>query len=445
MSSQPPVADLSPRGLRPVDRFMRWLVVQRLAALRAGGIALDDASGVAQLGAASDLQATVRVHHPRFYRRAVLGGSLAAAMSYVHGDWDCDNLTHLFRTFLRNAQAAENLDRGPSRCAQWAHRLVHRLRAGSRSRSRGNIQAHYDLGNDFFGLWLDDTWAYSCGIFRSDAATLAEASAEKFDRVCRKLDLQADDQLLEIGTGWGGMALHAAEHYGCRVTTTTISARQLELARRRVAAAGLADRVALLDADYRELSGRYDKLVSIEMIEAVGHQYLDTYFRKCGELLKPDGSMVLQAIVMPERGYRDYLHSVDFIRRYIFPGGCLPSLASILESVGRASRLRLVHVEDFAPHYAETLRRWRRAFHERLDDVRALGYSNEMIRMWDYYLCSCEAAFEERHVGVIQIQLDGPSSRRDPATISQRAAAPSVRKKPDPAQEIGSRRAVPAS
>ena len=206
------------------------------------------------------------------------------------------------------------------------------------------------------------------------------------------------------------------------MTTTTISKQQFDLASRRVEAAGLAGRITLLLQDYRDLTGRFDKLVSIEMIEAVGHQYLDTYFRKCGELLKPDGSMVLQAIVMPERRYDEYLHSVDFIRRYVFPGGCLPSMATILESVGRASQMRFVHAEDFGPHYAETLRRWGKTFHERLADVRRLGYSEELIRLWDYYLCYCEAAFEERHVGVVQIQFDNCQCRRDPIQIGNRAA-----------------------
>jgi cyclopropane-fatty-acyl-phospholipid synthase len=278
------------------------------------------------------------------------------------------------------------------------------------------------LGNDFFQCWLDETWAYSCGIFTSPRATLREASLEKFDRACRKLDLRPDDHLLEIGTGWGGLAIHAAGEYGCRVTSTTISQEQFDLAARRVAAAGLAERVNLLSRDYRDLRGTFDKLISVEMIEAVGHEYLDTYFHKCGELLKPDGSMLLQAIVMPERGYRQYLRSVDFIRRYVFPGGCLPSVASILESVGRTTRMRLVHVEDLAPHYAETLRRWRANLHERLPEIRSLGYSEELLRLWDYYLCYCEAGFEERHVGVVQIVFDNHACRRDPLTVGQNAA-----------------------
>ena len=405
-----------------VDCLARRLVMRQLKGLRGGEITIDDATGVSRLGTASDLHATLRVRHPRFYRKSITGGSLAVAMSYVAGDWECNNLTDLFRLFVRDKSAAHSLDRGWSRLTQFFHRLVHRWRANSRNGSRRNISAHYDLGNDFFQLWLDGTWAYSCGIFSSPEATLREASIEKFDRVCRKLDLRPGDHLLEIGTGWGGLAIHAAKNYGCHVTTTTISKQQFDLASRRVEAAGLAGRITLLLQDYRDLIGRFDKLVSIEMIEAVGHQYLDTYFRKCGELLKPDGSMVLQAIVMPERRYDEYLHSVDFIRRYVFPGGCLPSLASILESVGRASQMRFVHAEDFAPHYAETLRRWGKTFRERLADVRKLGYSEELIRLWNYYLCYCEAAFEERHVGVLQIQFDNGQCCRDPIQIGNRAA-----------------------
>jgi cyclopropane-fatty-acyl-phospholipid synthase len=405
-----------------VDRLARRLVMRRLNGLRGGEITIDDDTGVSRLGTAGDLHATLHVRNPRFYRKSITGGSLAVAMSYVGGDWECNNLTDLFRLFVRNQSAAQSLDSGWSRLTQLIHRLVHRWHANSRTGSRRNISAHYDLGNDFFQLWLDDTWAYSSGIFSSPDATLREASIEKFDRVCRKLDLRPGDHLLEIGTGWGGLAIHAAEHYGCRVTTTTISKQQFDVASRRVEAAGLAGRITLLLQDYRDMTGRFDKLVSIEMVEAVGHQYLDTYFRKCGELLKPDGSMVLQAIVMPERRYDEYLHSVDFIRRYVFPGGCLPSMATILESVGRASQMRFVHAEDFGPHYAETLRRWGKAFHERLADVRRLGYSEELIRLWDYYLCYCEAAFEERHVGVVQVQFDNSQSRRDPIQIGSRAA-----------------------
>jgi cyclopropane-fatty-acyl-phospholipid synthase len=413
----------APPRLGVLDRLARRVVARRLAALRGGQITLEDSAGATRLGEPAELHAAIRINEPRFFRDAVAGGTLSVAESYLRGDWDCDDLTGLFRIFIRNGDAADRLDGGLGHLARQAHRLFHWWRGNSRSGSRRNIAAHYDLGNDFFRLWLDDSMAYSSGIFPVPTATLREASVEKFDRVCRKLDLRPDDHVLEIGAGWGGWALHAAQNYRCRVTTTTISQAQFEDARERVVQARLTDRISLLLRDYRDLTGQFDKLVSIEMVEAVGHQYLDAYFRKCGELLRPEGSLVLQAIVMPERRYPQYLRSVDFIQRYVFPGGCLPSLSAMLESVGRTTDLRFVHAEDFAPHYGETLRRWRRAFHERLDDVRRLGYPDEFIRLWTYYLCYCEAVFEERHVGVLQIQFDKPQCRRDPIRLSERAAA----------------------
>jgi len=425
----PPMSNAArPFGL--VDRTFRKLFVGRLGKLQRGTIALHDEGqrgSVTRLGAGTDddaLQASVTVHRPRFYREAVLGGSLSVAESYLQGDWDCDDLTSLFRIFIRNMDAADRMDRGVARVVSSAHRLVHRLRANTPAGSRRNIEAHYDLGNDFFRLWLDETWAYSSGMFVTPDATLAEASLEKFDRVCRKLELGPDDEVLEIGSGWGGFALHAVGRYGARVTTTTISQQQFDVARRRLEEAGYGDRATVLLRDYRELTGRFDKIVSIEMIEAVGRRYFDDYFRQCGRLLEPDGSLVLQAIVMPERRYAGYLKSVDFIQRYVFPGGCLPSVGAMLESVGRSSDLRFVHAEDFAPHYAETLRRWRQAFDSRRNEVRRLGYSERFLRLWHYYLCYCEALFEERYVGVVQIQFDKPLCRRDPLRVSEAAAAP---------------------
>jgi cyclopropane-fatty-acyl-phospholipid synthase len=417
-SDRPPLA----RAPGVVDRLARRLIMRKFAAVRGGEITICDATGSSRLGEAGVLQTTVRVHHPRFYRRVALGASLAAATAYVHGDWDCDDLTTLFRLLIRNAPTADSLDRGWSRAAYRLHRLAHRWRGNSRAGSLRNIAAHYDLGNDFFQLWLDDTWAYSCGIFSSSAATLRDASIEKFDRVCRKLDLQPSDHLLEIGAGWGGLAIHAAQRYGCRVTATTISRQQFDMAQQRIASAGLSDRITLLAQDYRDLTGRFDKLASIEMVEAVGHEYLDAFFHKCGELLNPQGSMLLQAIVMPERGYNEYLRSVDFIRRYIFPGGCLPSVASLLESAGRTTRLRFVHAEEFGLHYAETLENWRENFHARREDVGKLAYSREMVRLWEFYLCYCQAAFEERHVGVVQMQFDNFLNRSDPVAVGGRAA-----------------------
>lgn len=405
-----------------IDRLARRVLAGRLAGIRRGEIRLEDATGTERLGTPSDLQVSVRVHRARFFREAVLGGTMSVAESYLRGDWDCDDLTAFFRIFVRNLETSDRLDDGLSRLAGVCRRIVHWCRANTRAGSRRNIQAHYDLGNEFYRLWLDESLAYSSGIFCEPGATLRDASLEKFDRVCRKLELCDDDHVLEIGTGWGGFALHAARQYGCRVTTTTISNEQFRLAQDRIREARMTDRVTLLQQDYRDLTGRFDKLVSIEMIEAVGERYFDGYFRKCSELLRPDGSLVLQAIVMPERRYAQYLRSVDFIQHYVFPGGCLPSVAAMLESAGRTTDLRFVHAEDFAPHYAETLRHWRHSFRARLDAVRDLGYPERFIRLWNYYLCYCEALFEERYVGVVQIQFDKPLCRRDPIRLSARAA-----------------------
>ena len=412
------------RLLRPrwTDRWAEQLVKRRLESLDEGTLILRTAEGSATFGRTESICTELTVRNPCFFTRAVLGGRLSVAESYLQGDWDCDNLTSLFRIFLKNQSAGERFDRGLARLQELASRIYHAWHANTRQGSRRNIAAHYDLGNDFYKLWLDDTLAYSSGIFAEPNFSLYDASVEKFDRVCRKLDVSSGDELIEIGTGWGGFALHAVQRHRCRITTTTISNEQHAVARQRFKQAGVDGQITLLHQDYRDLKGQFDKLVSIEMIEAVGHRYLDRYFRTCSQLLRPEGSMVLQAIVMPEQGYAQYLKSVDFIQRYVFPGGCLPSVGSMLQSAGRATDLRFVHAEDFAPHYAETLRRWRHAFQLQLPRVRELGYPETLIRLWNYYLCYCEAAFEERSVGVVQIQFDKPCCRRDPLSLSRRAA-----------------------
>lgn len=396
-----------------LDRLARRGLMAGLARLTEGSLTVSDSQGTRRFAQNVEPGFDVRVdvHNPRFYRRTALGGSLAAAESYLDGDWSCNDLTVLFRLLIRNPQTITDMDRGPARLTGWLTRVLHYLRRNTPDGSRRNIEAHYDLGNDFFRLFLDETLMYSSGIFRGPDSTLNEASLEKLDVICRQLDLSPRDHLLEIGTGWGGFALHAAGQYGCRVTTTTISREQFELARDRIARAGLDQQVTVLLKDYRDLEGRYDKLVSIEMIEAVGHQYLSAFFRQCGRLLAPDGLMLLQSIVMNERVHARYLKSVDFIQKYIFPGGCLPSVLSLGQAIARASDLQMLRVEDFGPHYARTLRCWRERFHAELEAVRRLGYSERFIRMWEYYLCYCEAAFEERQTGVVQMLLAKPESR----------------------------------
>jgi len=279
--------------------------------------------------------------------------------------------------------------------------------------SRKNILAHYDLGNDFYALFLDETMTYSCAIFEQENSSLKQASEAKYDRICRKLQLAAGDRVIEIGTGWGGFAVHAARNYGVQVTTTTISDEQHQFARQRIKAAGLEDRITLLKKDYRDLSGKFDKLVSIEMIEAVGHQYLPIFFRTCSRLLKDDGIMALQAITIGDQIFDRHKRTVDFIKRYIFPGSCIPSITAISIALAKATDLRLVHLEDITPHYARTLREWRRRFFTNIKKVRALGFSDTFVRMWEYYLCYCEGGFAERYLGDVQMLFVKPLCRQD--------------------------------
>ncbi len=407
-----------------LQRASRRLFLNRLAGLNQGQISLQHAGQTTWLGtSANGPTVNIDVRDPRFFMRAVTGGSLGVAESYLQGEWDCDDLLELFRIFIRNMPVAQRGERGLARLGHMLARLWHAASANSKRGSRRNIAAHYDVGNDFFGLILDETMAYSSGIFLEDDSTLEAASREKFDRLCRKLALQSDDHLLEIGTGWGGLAVHAATEYGCRVTTTTISTSQRAHAQARIDAAGLTDRITLLGSDYRDLRGQYDKLVSVEMIEAVGRRYLGKFFGQISRLLKPGGSCALQAILIPDQRDANYVRSVDFIQKYVFPGGCLPSLSAIQTAVAAETDLRLVHFEEFAPHYARTLGEWRQRFESRLDAVRELGYPERFIRLWRYYLCYCEAGFAERAVSVAQLQFDKPRCRRDPLEITRYAAS----------------------
>jgi cyclopropane-fatty-acyl-phospholipid synthase len=411
-----PASDQQKAERQAPSGLMRRLVWHWLNSLEVGCLVIEEGGQRWTFGGSGDksLCATVEVCDPRWYRRLALGGSLGAAEAYIRGYWKCDDLVGLIRIFCRNAALTTGMDQIPAWLLRPLRVAVHRMRRNTASGSRRNIAAHYDLGNDFFSLFLDETLAYSCAVFPTAASTLFEASVAKFDLICRKLELTPADHLLEIGTGWGGFALHAAQRYGCRITTTTISRKQHEYAQERVRAAGLADRVTVLLQDYRELHGSYDKMVSIEMIEAVGHQYFDTYFRVCSERLKPQGIMLLQAIVIPDQRYDRYKRSVDFIQRYIFPGGCLPSVGAICRSVERATDLRISHLEEITPHYAETLAHWRRQFQANGDRVRQLGFPEEFLRTWEFYFCYCEGGFRERLIGDVQMMLVKPAYGRQP-------------------------------
>ena len=404
-----------PAGL---DRIARRIILRRIGALQVGRLEIIENGSRLSLGnpaAAGQLSAAIRVHDPAFWSELAYGGPVGAGEAFMRGYWSCDDLTRVVRIMLRNREVLEGMDVGAARLARLFRRGLHWINRNTRRGSRRNIAAHYDLGNDFFALWLDRRMMYSSALFDRPTLTLEEASVAKMERICRKLRLTAGDRLLEIGTGWGGFAIHAAQHYGCHVTTTTISRRQFEFAGDKVRRLGLEDRITLLLEDYRDLSpqrhGRFDKLVSIEMIEAVGHRYQPRFFRKCAEMLEPDGLMLLQSITIADQRYEEARRSVDFIQRYIFPGGCLTSATAMLSMLTRETDLRVSNLEDFGPSYAETLSHWRERFFRRLDEVRELGYPDEFIRMWHYYLSYCEAAFRERATGVVQMLLMRPLGR----------------------------------
>jgi cyclopropane-fatty-acyl-phospholipid synthase len=360
-------------------------------------------------------RATVQIHHPDAWTAIALGGSLGAGESYMDGLWSADDLVATVRVLLRTSTRLSNLDgSGIGLVRSTVEGLYHRMRRNTKEGSRRNIADHYDLGNDFYALWLDPSMMYSSALWERDDMTLEEAQQARLDRICRKLELRPDDHLLEVGTGWGGMAIHAASRFGCRVTTTTISREQHDLAVARVRDAGLSERITVLLQDYRDLRGAYDKLVSIEMIEAVGAEYFDTYFAKLGKLLRSDGLALIQAITTPDDRFDESVGRMDFIKRHIFPGGQLPSVDAMTSAWRKESDFRLLHFEDFGDDYARTLREWRRRFHARLSEVETLGYPPRFQRMWDFYLASCEGAFLERHCGVAQLLLARPDARRAP-------------------------------
>ena len=408
-------------SLSVLTRLARSLLHGQLRKIRLGRLRLIDAREDESFGNVTEeapYNVTLRVLHPHFYSDVVFAGTVGAGEAYINGHWHCDDLTALVRLMIVNRHLMNDVDSGWSRASTPLLKLAHWRSRNDKAGSRRNIRAHYDLGNRFFELFLDESMAYSCGIFTRPDASLLEASVAKFDAACGKLALRPEHHLLEIGTGWGGLAIHAARHYGCRVTTTTISREQFELARERIVAAGLADRVTVLLEDYRDLRGEYDALVSIEMIEAVGHHYLDTYLRQCSALLKPAGAMLLQAITIRDQLYDRARRSVDFIKRFIFPGSFIPSVKAITDSLARVTDLKLFHMEDIGPHYARTLRLWRERLLARQIEVRALGYPDSFLRMWEYYLCYCEGGFEERQLGDVQMLLTKPQSRRAPiATV----------------------------
>jgi cyclopropane-fatty-acyl-phospholipid synthase len=386
------------------QRFFKGKFLDHVAKLKGGALHWTDAEGTQVLGT-GDRVASVIIHDPSVYSVFVLQGTMGIAEAYMDGKWESDDLFSLFAFFARERHAVESLD-GP--LTKWARPLLRFgevLATNTLNGSRKNIQAHYDLGNEMFELFLDPTMTYSSAYFLKENMSLKEASIAKLDRMCQQLELKETDHLLEIGSGWGSMAMHAAQNYGCRVTTLTLSVEQKALAEERIASAGLSDCIEVLLRDYREMDGVFDKLVSIEMIEAVGHQYLGTYFSKIDHLLKPNGIAAIQAITVPDQAYGEHLRNVDFIQKYIFPGSKIPCVGEILKQVSSSSSMTMTDLKDIGIDYSKTMLMWRKDFVENLDKVRSLGYDERFIKMWDYYLNYCAAGFSERYLGTVQMQF----------------------------------------
>ncbi len=397
-----------------LDAFLRRRLLAQLAPMHDGQLRVRDAFGEVLLGdGQGPLQATVTIDDPAFYRKVAAQGSVGAGESYIHGDWRCDDLVALVRLLVRNRDLLDGMERGPARAAGWLLRGWNRLRRNSREGSRRNIAAHYDLGNDFFALFLSPDLMYSSALYAQADEPLEVASTRKLDRICQQLQLQPGDRVVEIGTGWGGFAVHAACHYGCHVTTTTISAEQHALAVQRVQDAGLQERVTVLMQDYRDLQGQFDKLVSIEMIEAIGAEFLDTYMGTLQRLLKPDGVALLQAITIEDHRYEQARRSVDYIKRFVFPGSFIPSINAIMTAKTRASDLQLIAQQDFGHSYALTLRAWRQRFLAQRAAVQAQGFDERFCRMWEFYLAYCEGGFLERSIGVSHLLLARPGHCTD--------------------------------
>ena len=418
-----------------MQRFSRNRVFGAIESFTSGSLTVEDFAGQISISNANfrELQATVMVDSPEFYRRLVTGGIIAAAETYMDGQWRCDDLTALIRIMIRNLSKMKKVEKGLSKFSRVIDYVYGQFRRNTKEGSRRNIHEHYDLGNEFFRLFLDRSMNYSSGIFPAEtmqsglafkceskedsSAMMLEASLNKMRHICEKLDLNVDDHLIEIGTGWGALSIFAAQNFGCKVTTTTISEEQFALATERVKQAGLEDRVTVLQRDYRDLEGKFTKLVSVEMIEAVGHQYFDIFFETCNRLLTDDGTMLLQVITMNENDYPEHLKGVDFIRKHIFPGGCLPAVSAMTTAAANTSRMRMMHLEDITEHYVLTLQHWRRMFDDSLEEVRGQGFSESFIRKWIFYLCYCEAAFAERRIGTCQIMFAKSESRLDPMDL----------------------------
>ena len=412
MNENAAVSPVSGQGSQSTwfERRCRAALINRLADLK-GTLVLKEGQETLTLGSAEGVPAHLTVRSPDFYTDLALRGSLGAAQGWMAGNWDSDDLTRLIALFARNPDLTDGFDQGWARFAARGASLFHHRRRNSLAGSRRNIAEHYDLGNELFALFLDPAMNYSSAVFYQPNDSLEQAARNKLERICTKLALSDKTHVLEVGCGWGGFAIHAAREYGCRVTGITISQEQHDFARAAVAEAGLSDKVEILLSDYRNHQGAYDRVVSIEMIEAVGNEFLGDYFARIMSLLRRDGAALIQAITMPDQRYEQYLKGCDFIQRYIFPGSCVPSLGAMSRAYSSRTDSKLVHLEDIGPHYAKTLRLWHDRFNAQRAAILSLGYPEQFVRLWQYYFSYCEAGFAERYLSDVQMVLARPDWR----------------------------------
>ena len=406
MNSTVDTLSLEP-GSNWLEKLARKRVFGYLSNLTDASITIREQNQEFVLGQGARSSSTViAVNHPRFYSMTALYGTIGAGEAFMAGYWQTDDLLSLIQNFARNLSQVEAMDGSALNFLRWVDIAYSKFNTNSLSGSSRNIARHYDLGNDFFKLFLDSSMMYSSAIYSDNAVSLEQASLNKLKQIGQKLELNKNDHLLEIGTGWGGLAVFMARTYGCQVTTTTISRQQYEYACKKVKESGLENQIVVLMRDYRELEGEFDKLVSVEMIEAVGHKYLPTYFKTCNKLLKPGGKMLLQAITIPEQRYKQAVRQIDFIQKHIFPGGCLPSVEVILRNVGEQTQLQLRGFHDLTDSYAKTLSDWRQRFLANLPKISEQGYDKNFIRMWEFYFCYCEAGFAEKSIGTSQLLFE---------------------------------------
>ena len=394
-----------------MNHLYKKIIHQRLSQIKDAHIIIKDGKSINKFGKPGNLSAKINILDTAFYKNIILGGTIGASESFIRGEWSSPNLTNVIRVLARNTEAQDKLENLFTLLSQPFLKVMHKLNENSVRGSKKNISRHYDLSNDFFSLFLDKNMMYSSAIYKSRKTSLEDASTNKLDVICKKLNLKKTDHVIEIGTGWGGFAIYAANNYGCKVTTTTISIEQYKFAKQKIKEAGLGKKIKVLLKDYRLLKGQYDKLVSIEMIEAVGYQFYDEYFKIIGQLLKNDGEALIQAITIKDQRYSKAIQSVDFIQKYIFPGSCIPSITAIQNSLTSSTDLVINDIRDIGHHYARTLADWRKRFLKNKQEIRKLGFDDKFLRMWLFYFAYCEGGFEEKVISDIHLHITKPGYR----------------------------------